>query len=181
MMKYFILLMLLVNLNSCQSQKMTAYEERVYDLLNSIYNSKKGNHLGNKIVYIDNVNNLHKSVDVISDDLLKTLLRKGKNNNRVHIPDSVMILQNWKDLQMKTNTDKFSQKRIVIPNIRFVDSNSNKNNFNIIHIEGILFYGNFVIVITNHGGTIQLATLFNKIEKNYNYVVMTGYPPLGDE
>lgn len=167
--------------SSIEETKQLNYEEKVYEFLNSIYKTKKGNRSGDKIAYIDNKNNLHKSVDIISDDLLRTVLIMGKEYNKVYIPDNVMVLQNWRDLKIEKTTDTFNQERIVIPNIRFIDSSTNQSKVKIIQIEGILFYDDFVIIVTNHGGTIQLASLFHKEQKDYRYITMTGYPPLGDE
>ncbi|PPK96446.1 hypothetical protein LY01_00266 [Nonlabens xylanidelens] len=180
MMKYIFILILLANLNSCQSQETSAYEDRVYQFLNEVYKPKKSSNTS-KVGYIDNMNNLDNSIENISDDLLKTVLSRAKQYYRFHIPDSVLNYKNWKELKVHTLTKKFDQNKIVIPNLQFIDSKEDHDGIIMFHIEGILFYGNFAFIATNHGGTIPIGTLFKKEGEKYDFVTMTSYPPLGDE
>jgi hypothetical protein len=172
---------MVMNLNSCQSQKISPYEERVYDFLNEVYKSENRDLKTSEVGYIDSFNHLDKSTEDLNDDLLKTLLNRATSYNQLKIPDSVLNYKNWKVLKCLTTTEKFDQNKILTSKLRFVDSKTNHDDIKIIYIKGILFYGNYVIIITNHGGTIPIARLYKKEGQNYQFITITSYPPLGDE
>ena len=180
-MKIRSFLILFFIIFSCQAQVTTAYEDKVYKLLNSVYKRKSKSLVKSKDALIHIDHRLDTSYKNVNELLLKEVLRQGKLINRVYVPDSISDLNNWRNADTKVSNNQFSQDKITIPNLYFIERNnvdSKKINF---RIDGVLFYGDFAIIVTNIGGTIPIASLFKIREKSYKLAAMTGYPPLGDE
>lgn len=150
-------------------------------MLNSVYKRKPKSTVKPKDALIHIDHRLDSSYKNINELLLKEVLKQGKLINRVYVLDSITDLNNWRNADTKLSNNQFSHDKITIPNLYFIDPNNvDSKNIN-FGIDGVLFYGDFAIIVTNIGGTIPIASLFKIREKSYELAAMTGYPPLGDE
>lgn len=176
-MKHLFLFIYLI-INSCQAQKATDYENKVYKLLNEVFERKSENSSSNN-AYININHNLKDSAKNLDDEILKKLLVNANSKNNIYLPKDILDDKKWK----QTNTDflisTFDQNKISIPNLIFFKNDNMPNNkIYLKNINAVLFYNHYAILSIEIQPGFNSISLFKLEHEKYNRITTITNPPL---
>ncbi|WP_405378150.1 hypothetical protein [Nonlabens sp. Asnod3-A02] len=182
-MKFFYLIILLLACNSCKTQ-ITAYEEKVYVLLNDVYARNPKAPYVSEDAYFDINHSLGSSELFLESDLFIELMDDA--NERYHFKKEPSLLfdkKNWKREQPLVSNNKFDPDKIIIGNIHF--KNPEKEDVSqhtfFSKINTILFYEEFAIIVNKLGDSLFFARLYVLKDGKYKDSGSASYPPSADE